>query len=178
MKNPAHIILSLLLSVVLLSGFTYVSQQKSNSSVTFKIKNAGMTVDGAFEKFTSTIVYNKANPEKSSFKGTIEATSINTGINMRDNHLRKAEYFDVANYPNITFSSTSVKKLSDNKLEVTGNLTIKKTTKSVKLVVEVKTVSGKNIFSTSIGLNRRDYGVGGSSWTLADNLTVYLEIEE
>jgi hypothetical protein len=84
-------------------------------------------------------------------------------INMRDNHLRKEEYFDVANYPFITFSSTSVKKLSDNKLEVTGNLTIKKTTKSVKLVVEVKTVSGKNIFSTSIGLNRRDYGVGSSS---------------
>jgi len=177
MDNKLKIFL-VLFSVSLWLGFTFTKTISSGSSITFKIKNAGMTVDGAFEKFTSSIKYDKSSPEKSSFKGTIEATSINTGINMRDNHLRNTDYFDVANYPNITFSSTSVKKLSDNKLEVTGNLTIKKTTKSVKLVVDVKTVSGKNIFSTSIGLNRRDYGVGGISWTLADNLTVFFEIEE
>jgi len=176
MKNNPLIIL--VISSLFLFGFTKKTNQSTKSSVAFKIKNAGMTVDGSFSTFTSTIVYNKANPEKSSFIGTIEATSINTGISMRDNHLRNTDYFDVANYPNITFTSTSVKKLSDNKLEITGKLTIKKTTKSVKLVVNVNTVSGKNIFSTSIDLNRRDYGVGGSSWTLADTLTVFLEIEE
>jgi polyisoprenoid-binding protein YceI len=161
---------------IFLLGFTL--QQKSQSSVTFKIKNAGLTVDGSFEKFTSQITYDKLNPEKSSFKGLIEAASIQTGISMRDNHLRREDYFDVATYPTISFASTAVKKLSDNKLEVTGNLTLKKTTKSVKLIVAIRTVGGKSVFSTSLVLNRRDFGVGGSSFTLADNLTVFIEIEK
>lgn len=176
MKPTFHIALAI--CTLFLLGFTQKTEQTLKSSVTFKIKNAGMTVDGSFGKFNSTIVYNKTNPEKSKFEGKIEATSINTGINMRDNHLRKAEYFDVEKYPSITFKSTSVKSLGANKLEVLGNLTIKKTTKSVKLMVDVKSVSGKNVFSTSLKINRRDYGVGGSSWTLADELTVFLEIEE
>jgi len=178
MKTPILIIFAFLLSAFAFSGFTDAYKQNSGSTITFQIRNAGMTVDGSFAKFSSSINYDKSNPEKSSFKGTIKAISIYTGISMRDNHLRRAEYFDVGNYPDITFTSTSVRKLSDNKLEVTGNLTIKKTTKVVKLFVDVKTVSGKNVFSTFLALNRRDYNVGGSSWTLSDNLTVYLEIKE
>lgn len=165
-------------SVLFLLGFTLNTEQTTQSSVTFKIRNAGMTVDGKFDKFTSTIFYNKLHPEKSAFEGKIETKSINTAISMRDNHLRKAEYFDADKYPAITYKSTSVKTLGANKLEVMGELTIKKTTKSIKLIVDIKTDSGKNVFSTSLKLNRRDYGVGGSSWTLADDLTVYLEIVE
>lgn len=176
MKLKSFLILTI--SAVFLLGFTQKTVQSTKSSVTFKIKNAGMTVDGSFNKFTPTIFYNKLHPEQSVFEGKIDVKSINTGISMRDNHLQKAEYFDADKYPSITFKSTSVKSLGANKLEVTGNLTIKKTTKSVKLTVETKSVSSKNVFSTSLKLNRRDYGVGGSSWTLADDLTIFLEIVE
>jgi polyisoprenoid-binding protein YceI len=173
MKLP----LFFLFSALAFWGVNTTSEQIAGSSVTFNIKNAGLTVEGRFNTFNANITYVKEQPEKSKFEGSIQTGSINTGIPSRDRHLKKAEYFDVANYSQITFTSSSVKSLGNNKLQINGSLTIKKTTRPIQMIVAVKYVSGNPVFSTSLKLNRRDFGVGGSSWTLADDLTAYLNIE-
>jgi polyisoprenoid-binding protein YceI len=158
-------------------GVDNTSEPITGSSVTFNIKNAGLTVEGRFNTFKANITYIKEQPEKSTFEGSIQTGSIHTGIPSRDRHLKKADYFDVAGYPQITFASSSVKSLGNNTLQVNGSLTIKKTTKPIQMIVTVKYVSGNPVFSTSLKLNRRDFGVGDSSWTLADDLTAYLNIQ-
>jgi polyisoprenoid-binding protein YceI len=150
----------------------------SQNVVGFKIKNAGFNVDGKFEKVTSSISYNPSDVTKSTFSGTISTTSINTDNKKRDEHLRKNDYFDVAKYPNITFKSTSVKSNGPDKLIVNGTLTIKNVSKPVALNVNVQKVNNKHTFTTSLDLNRLDYGVGDKSFILSDNLKINLKISE
>jgi polyisoprenoid-binding protein YceI len=160
----------------MLVGFIVLSVFEAKSQVNFKIKNAGFTVNGGFDKFTTDIKYNETDVTKSTFAGTINAATINTDNKKRDEHLRQPEYFDVVKYPTVTFKSTSVKSNGAGKLIVNGNLTIKNVTKPVVLNVSVKKVAGKNEFSTSLDINRRDFGVGEKSFILSDKLTIALKI--
>ncbi len=146
------------------------------NAVSFGIKNAGFTVNGFFEKYTTDIVYNSADVTKSQFNGEISTSSINTDNKSRDKHLRAADYFDVEKYPTITFNSTSVVSKGQGKLSVTGNLKIKNVSKKVTFDVSVKQVGGKNEFTGSLPINRRDFGVGDKSFMLSDNLIIKLKI--
>jgi len=167
---------ALLTLAFFLMSFSNHVAQNSASSVTFTIKNAGLTVDGKFTKFDYTVNYDEKNPEKTTFFGTVDISSINTGISMRDDHLKKDEYFDVQKYPKVTFKSTKVRKIGEGKLEVIGNLTIKNITKTIKINVDIANEGSKKRFKSSFVLNRRNFEVGGKSWTLGDNLTVLLNI--
>jgi polyisoprenoid-binding protein YceI len=130
----------------------------SQSSVSFKIKNAGL------------------NPQNSKFNGTVVIKSINTGINKRDQHLVKPEYFDAAKYPHMTFNTNSVKTVDSNNLSVTGDLVIKGKSRKVTIPVKILTKGSKTRFTGEFTINRRDFGVGGSSLLLSDNLVVLLDI--
>ncbi len=138
--------------------------------VTFVIKNAGISVDGKFEKFTVSSKYDKDAPSKSYFNGSIDVRSINTGVNMRDEHLAKEEYFDTENHPSITFKSSTVTMASNGNLKVVGTLTIKGISKKVELLVKVVQEGGETFFVTNFELDRRDYGVGGNSWVMGDEV--------
>ena len=143
--------------------------------VRFSIKNAGMTIEGGFNTFKSVISYDKKVPENSSFMTEIQVKSINTGITMRDNHLKKADFFDAVKYSTITFVSTNIAAAGANTLKVSGNLTIKNITKPIILTVKTSEKDGKTTFVATTTLNRNTYGVGGSSWTMADDLTVSIK---
>src|SRR5690348_14032020 len=78
------------------------------SSVNFEIKNFGFTVGGSFTGIKGTVQFDPKELNNSSFDVTIDANSINTGIDMRDEHLRGESYFDVKNYPRIHFVSTKI----------------------------------------------------------------------
>ena len=147
------------------------------SSITFKIKNFGLMVDGSFTGLAGTIVFNPNDLSNASLKAQINASSINTGIDMRDNHLKKEEFFDVNTFGTIRFASVKVEKVSDVKYTATGNLTIKKTTKEVKISFTVQQITGGYIFKGAFPLNRRTYHVGGSSMTMADELNVQFTIK-
>ena len=151
---------------------------QAQSHVKFIIKNAGFNVPGYFSDFKTDITYNKSNPKDSKFNGTIKVTSINTSNSGRDNHLRKEDFFDVAKYPDMTFKSTVVSVVSPTRLKVVGDLTIKNVTKKVLFEVDVAESGGKTIFTTKLTINRLDYTVGTSSWTLANDLTMDLRIEK
>jgi polyisoprenoid-binding protein YceI len=170
--------ISLVFSFVFLTSFTSGDETKlaAEQYVTFKIKNAGITVDGAFEKFNLNINYDAITPSKSTFNGTIEVESLSTGIEMRDGHLKDEDYFNAEKYPQIKFASTYVALLTNGQLKVVGNLTIKHITKSVELRVDVIESAGRTYFKTSLSLDRLDYQVGESSWTLSDEVKCAIKV--
>jgi polyisoprenoid-binding protein YceI len=95
---------------------------------------------------------------------------------MRDNHLRKEEYFDVKNFPYIRFVSTKITTSSKSgTLFLFGNLTIKNVTREISFPFTAVTQQGGYLFTGEFRINRIDFGVGESS-AVADNLTVFLKV--
>jgi polyisoprenoid-binding protein YceI len=162
MKNALLLTLALTLSVM---GSLF-----AQGHVNFVIKNAGISVDGTFEKFTVDINYDKENPNDSYFNGNIDVRTIDTDVSMRDEHLAKEEYFDTQNHPSITFKSSSVTATSGGNLKVIGTLTIKGISKKVELMVKVISEAGETYYVTNFELDRRDYEIGGNSWVMGDDV--------
>ena len=92
-------------------------------------------VKGEFDKFSGTITANDDDPKSVEIVATIDAASINTRAEKRDNHLKSPEFLDVAKYPTITFKSVKIEPDGDGKWKVTGNLTLHGVTKPVVLEV-------------------------------------------
>ena len=168
---------SFIISIILTAVFaTFQFAGMSQKGVAFKIKNAGLTVNGSFSDFKVDINYNPTAPTQSTFNGTIQVKSINTGINSRDKHLMKDEYFDVARFPTMVFNSTSVKSNNAGSLSVTGDLTIKGKTQKITIPVKVEKIGEKYRFVGSIKINRLTFGVGESSWVTADDLIINIDV--
>jgi polyisoprenoid-binding protein YceI len=141
------------------------SFDKSHTNVGFQVRHIFTNVSGKFTDFAGTIQIDRAKPEASTVEFTIQATSIDTSEPRRDQHLRSADFFDVANNPTITFKSTSLKANGKDSWLVTGDLTMHGVTKSVVLPVTVLG-EGKDPFGneklgleTALTLNRKDYGL-------------------
>ena len=106
-----------------------------HSSVGFSIRHFVSKVPGKFSKFAGTIAVDREHPERSSAEATIDAASINTDNQKRDEHLRGADFFEVAKYPTMTFVSKSWAKTGAETFEVRGDLTLKGVTREVVLHV-------------------------------------------
>src|SRR5262245_23830011 len=106
-------------------GQTY-KPADAGSKVRFVIKNFGINTGGTFEGLNGNITFDPASLSTASFDVSVDAKTVDTDMEARDNHLRKAEYFDVEKYPTLTFKSSKV--TATNKPEylyVFGTLTIK-----------------------------------------------------
>ena len=144
----------------------------TKSLVTFKIKNAGLTVDGSFKTFEANIDYNESAKAPSSIKATIKTESIDTGIEGRDKHLRKEEFFNVSAFPALTFESAQILKTTTGSFIAEGKLTIKGIAKNVRIPFTYT----NGIFDGTITLNRLDYGVGGNSITMGNDVEIFLKV--
>jgi polyisoprenoid-binding protein YceI len=150
----------------------------TSSTVSFKIKNFGSTVDGTIKGLKGTINFDVSQPTDSKFDVLINTSTIDTGIDLRDKHLRNSEYFGSVDYPTIHFVSTKVVVSGKpNEAIVTGKLTIKKTTKEITFPFYYSEVGGVLQLKGGFQLNRRDFDVGGSSFSLADELNVILDVK-
>ena len=146
------------------------------SSVQFRIKNFGFNVTGTFTGLQGVIRFDPNNLAACHFEVSIDAKTINTGIDMRDKHLRKTEYFDVENYPQIKFSSVKISpSTKSGTLFIFGKLTIKNVTKDISFPFTAVPAENGYLFKGEFKLNRRDFKVGGGS-TVSDNLTVMLSV--
>lgn len=164
-------------SLVLLCGAQTLTPVDEGSKVKFVIKNFGINTGGTFEGLSGTIKFDPANPTTSSFEVSVSSKTVDTDIEARDNHLRKTEYFDVEKYPKITFKSSKVTKTTtEGYLYMFANLTIKGVTKEVKFPFKATAKSGGYLFEGDFKLNRRDFGVGGNSLSLSDELDVTLSV--
>ncbi len=137
---------------------------KNHSEATFQVRHIFTKVRGVFRDFAGTIDFDRARPENSSVEFRIKAASIDTGNQKRDGHLQTADFFDVANHPEIVFKSTKVVPKGDNTFDVTGDFTMHGVTKSITLPVtflgEQNFGKGRKAgFETALTLNRKDYGL-------------------
>lgn len=148
------------------------------------------TVRGKLGKVSGVVNLDDTDLTKSSVQATIDATGIDTGEAKRDEHLRSAEFLDVAKYPTITFKSKKVEKVSDEKYKVTGDLTIRGVTKEVVLDVAGSPNPLKDPFgNTKLGgvaktlINRKDFGVSwsqsldGGGLVVGDDVDVTVDVE-
>lgn len=157
----------------------------NHSATQFAVRHLAVsTVRGQFNKTTGTVVYDPANPAKTSIDATIDAASIDTRIERRDNDLRSPNYFDVAKYPTLTFKSKRVEADGTGKLKVIGDLTIHGTTKEVTLDVSNIVGPSKDARGTErIGatattkINRRDFGVSGGGAVVSDDVDITIDLE-
>jgi len=166
--------------LILFVNFSFAQQfnpTDEGSEVKFKIKNFGVNVGGSFSGLKGKIIFNPENLATSEFAVTIDTKTINTGIDQRDNHLRKEEFFDAEKFPNIQFASTKITTSTNNDyLFVFGKLTIKDVTKEVSFPFKATKKADDYLFEGEFKINRRDYNVGGGSITMADELTVNLSV--
>lgn len=141
---------------------------KAHSQLKFDITHMGLsTISGSFTDFDATVTATKPDFSDAKFELTAQATSINTGIGQRDDHLRSADFFDVATNPTLTFKSTSLEKVGDGKYKVTGDLTLHGVTKPVTLdlwyrgtvenPMNKKPAAG---FRVTGSIKRSDFGIG------------------
>jgi polyisoprenoid-binding protein YceI len=108
-----------------------------HTAAQFSVRHMGIsTVRGAFTKVSGSVQYDAADPSKSTIDVTIDASSVDTRVTMRDNDLRSPAFFDVAKYPTLTFKSRRVEPAGSGTLRVVGDLTIHGVTKEVMLEVE------------------------------------------
>ena len=138
---------------------------KAHSSASFEVRQLVNKVPGYFRDFNAVIRMDRAQPARSSVEFTIKTASIDTLDAERDEHLRSPDFFEVAKYPEITFTSTSVTPKAKDRFEVTGDLTMHGVTKRVVLPVELIAFGhdprGNEIagFEVETTLDRQDYNI-------------------
>jgi polyisoprenoid-binding protein YceI len=157
----------------------------NHSAAQFSVKHLGVsTVRGAFTKVSGSAVYDSADPSKDTLEATIEASSVDTRVEMRDNDLRSPNFLDVQKFPTITFHSKQAKAAGSGKLQITGDLTIHGVTKEVVLDVDgpsepIKDPWGNQRIgaSASTKINRKDFGVNGAAGAVGDEITITIDAE-
>ena len=138
----------------------------AHSSVGFTVRHAMVTkVRGEFTDFTATLTANQENPGESNVEATVVTGSVDTRNDDRDAHIKGEDFFDVEKYPQMTFASTAFDVDASGNGTVTGDLTIKGTTKPVTLDVETFGVEEDPFGNTRLGfeaktsINRKDFGI-------------------
>lgn len=162
-----------------------IDMNHSNVGFSVPIMNGLSKVKGKFTDFTVTLNVDEKDITKSTVNVVIKATSIDTGVENRDKHLRTADFFDVEKYPDITFQSSRIEK-KGKQFIAHGPLTVHGVTKDIALPFTVTGTSEsadktkKSVgYSASIVLNRRDYGINWNHRVpgfVGDNITVDIDL--
>ena len=167
MKKLFSLLIAAFISASLFAQTTW-NADPMHSKLTFSITHMGISdIDGLFNKFSASATTSKADFSDAVFELTVETPSINTQVEMRDNHLRSADFFEVEKYPTMTFKSTSIKKVSKDKYKLSGNLTLHGITKPVTMDLwyrgtneDAKSKSSTSGFQLTGTLKRSDFNIG------------------
>jgi polyisoprenoid-binding protein YceI len=157
----------------------------THTATVFNWNHFGFSTPSAnFSDIQGTINVDNAKPSNSSVDVTIPLSSLNTNVKALDEHLKTADFFNAEKYPNITFKSTKVQALGQNKYKITGNLTIKDVTKPVvldavlnKQGVHPMTKAESIGFNATTSFNRSAFGVGAYVPNVGDQITVNITTE-
>jgi polyisoprenoid-binding protein YceI len=151
----------------------------AHSEIAFKIKHLVIsTVSGKFNSFEGKLEGDPEDLSNAKIIFSADIDSINTGNEQRDGHLKSADFFDAANHPKLSFTSTSIEPKGDNEYKVTGDLAIRNTTKPVTLNVEFGGIQNNLYGQTVAGfeitgkINRQEYGLTWSAVTEAGGIVV------
>jgi polyisoprenoid-binding protein YceI len=154
-----------------------------HSSVSFKIQHLGLTyVHGRFDNVAGSFTLDRDDPSKSSFTLTIKAESIDTNNAMRDTHLRGPDFFNVKEFPRLSFKSTAVKSVAGG-LEVTGDMTLHGMTRPITFTLQ----GGKSAefpkgvqrvgYTTDLVLKRSEFGMDKMLNAIGDEVYISIGME-
>ncbi len=163
----------------------------AHSSAEFKVRHMMISnVKGSFRGLKGVLTLDKANPANSSVTASGDVSTLTTGDEQRDAHLKSADFFDAAQYPEITFASTSVKALGGDEFQVGGDLTIHGATQPVTFALEGLGEPAKDPwgnlrigFTAMAKMNRKDFGL---TWNAAletggmlvgEEITITLDVQ-
>jgi len=185
---------ALILATLLVAGVTAAPAatesfviDPAHSSVTFRIRHLVGKTPGSFTDFGGTVTFDPADPTTGRVEATIQATSIDTHNDKRDDHLRSPDFFDAATHPTITFKSTKVTRAGEA-YKLSGDLTMHGVTKPVTLDLQVLGVgpgfAGKVAGFEARGvLQRKDFGISwnraldAGSLVLGDEVEIVITVE-
>ena len=163
----------------------------AHSAANFSIKHMGIsTVHGHFGNVNGTVMLDEKDFTKSSVNATIDVTTVDTGVAMRDTHLKSPDFFDVAKFPTMTFAGKKITASGDD-YHLVGDLTLHGVTKSVELTMdkpgkEQVGGDGKSIhrgFTATTTIHRQDFGLvwnkplSSGDMMLGDDVKVELDVE-
>ena len=152
----------------------------AQSAVNFEAKQMGVPIKGHFQKFDAKIAFDAAKPEASKIHFTDDTGSATMGVKETDAELPKAEWFNVAKFPQATFDSTAVKALGGGKFQVDGTLTIKGNVQKVSLPVTLTQSGTTTTAAGTLPLKRLTYAIGDGDWKdtsmVADEVQVQFKL--
>jgi polyisoprenoid-binding protein YceI len=163
---------------------------EAHTTVGFAVKHMMVTtVRGQFTKVNGSAIGETHEPLGAEIDVEIDAASINTNNEMRDNHLRSADFLDAENYPTISYKSTRIEERGNDRYTIYGDLTIRGVTREVVLEGEVngfgKTPFGTEVAGVSVKgkINRKDFGLNWNvaletgGWLVGDTINIDIEVE-
>ena len=158
----------------------------AHSEVSFTVRHMSVSnVHGRFGNLSGKILLNEADVTKSLVQVTIDATSVDTGVAMRDADLKSPNFFDTTTFPSASFTSTSVARNGSN-LTITGSLTVHGVTKPVVLNVEGPSGPAPGMdhkphsgYTATTTIKRADFGIGGNypGSVVGDDIALVIELE-
>lgn len=162
-----------------------------HSTIGFSVRHMMISnVKGTFNEFDGNIELDPTDLTDASIEFTIDASSVDTRMPDRDDHLRSADFFDVENHPNLTFKATEIKKTSEDNYDMTGDFTIRGTTKPVTFDITFEgmakdPMSGDEVagFTGSTKINRKDFGLTWNTaletggFVVSDEVKINIEIQ-
>jgi polyisoprenoid-binding protein YceI len=146
------------------------------AGVNFKMKMLGTSIDGNFKGFSGILKFDPNDLANSSLVASVDASTVDTDNNLRNRHIReKEEFFNVEKYPKLKMKTTKIEKDGNNYVGY-FDLTMKETTKSVKIPFIFKQEGDKATFQGNTVINRRDWAIGGGTWGMGDNVTFTITV--
>jgi polyisoprenoid-binding protein YceI len=165
-----------LLTLIGLTAFTLVALDHYEVSKDFSIAFKSKDPSGSFKTMEGVIDFDEKDLASSNFDFKIDVRTISTGNGMMNKKAQTAEWFDAAKYPYAKFKSTKVEKKEGSTYNITGNLTIKGSTKTITVPATYAKTGSKIIFKGTFNVNRMDFKVGKKSDAVPDIMKVNFEI--
>lgn len=169
-----------LVVVLFLAKFSAPAQalipSDAESKISFVIKNMGMNVEGTLKGLKGNMTFDPKNLGGSSFDITVDVNTINTGIDKRDKHLRTGDFFHEEKFPVIRLKSLKIVSKGGTNYATTAQLTIKNVSKNIGITFSAVPSTAGYAFTGNFTINRKDFGVGGSSMTMGDEVNVTLSV--
>ena len=147
-------------------------QIPDESKLEFRIKNMGIAVRGSFSDFEIETNLKPEDLENSYLNSSVSVVSIDSGVRKRDKSLMDEKYFDSSEFPVIRFESKSISKDDSGNLILEGELRLKSVSSAIKIPIEVSQQGEYLSIKADFKVNRRDFGIGGKSWMMGDEVQV------
>lgn len=163
------------ISMLILSAYAFVAVTSWRIAEGYRIRFDGKYAHGSFQKMEGRIRFDPGHPEESRFEVSLDAASIDTGVELKNKHARSDKWFDVEKYPYIQFLSTSVSR-TDTGFVVRGELELKGVKKEIAIPFAFRSEGDRHLFYGKFKVNRGDFGIGKVNGKESDSTAVEVSV--